>query len=574
MSLGLDGRPLAPRLVPLVDEGGRAGVEHVTPMFKRSGKSAPPVVPHDRLDYVLGWCDKTGDPSPQGLGAIAKAERAHQAYREAIRDWAATDGDGDPIAQAVAAFVLGGHASSIGKPDVWSQKDNVLLVVDGVSAHLAASIPSYWVRYVDRLKARSHEGTCLVCGEKGRLVATIPQMVKGGRVPGGDKSGVAPISVNKAAFGYDLTTQLAHVPVCTSCARAIPTALNSILGDERRRRRTDDTATAWWIRGKSDLDPLDMIDQPREADVAALIGSIESGRAISAAIEPDRFNCMVVSGNGPRLIVHDWTSMPVQELMANVARWFVDIEIEPEWLDQARFAPLWLLATASGRFDREHKRYLPLGDPKGRHPHGIAEELRRTALHGSNPTSQLAIWVISRVAADQHVDAPRAALLRLALRRTYSKGDLMPGLDPSCADPCYVAGRLFAEYAQIQYAAATMDEGKAPNSTFADKNFAGAISNPAIAIAAGEKQAAGWLSKLRRKGWDGPHIRTLDSLVDLLDPAVPLPTRATIEQQSMFVLGYHHQRAHSNRAREAAKQAKLAGQTNTNPEQGDSHDTH
>lgn len=563
LMLDADGLPRGADLVPLTttttDRRGNQkvipGVRHVTPTLKRTG-GVNPLLPHDGLGYVLGWCDANSKPQ--------RVKNAHQAYRALLQEWVQADGRADPIALALQAFFGSDAPARIRRPEKWTSKDNVLLHVGGVPAHGAESLSRFWTRHVEASKGRGSSGRCLICGVYGALVDTLPQMIRGPLVPGGQSSGVAPISINATAFGFDLSTGLAHVPVCTECARAIPAAFNDLLSDESRRRRTDDAATTWWIRGSTQVDPLDVLESARESDVLALFHSVEAGRRMQGEVDADQFNCMVVAGNGPRLIVRDWTSIPLADLNRNVAAWFADTEMMPEWPDQARFTPLWFLATSTGRYDHETSRYRGLGDSAGHHPHRVIEDLRRAAIRDTPLPASLAAWVIARVAADHHLDTARAALLRLALLRTYSKGNLMPGLDPDCTDPCYVAGRLFAEYAQIQYSASTADDGKAPNASFADKQFAGAISAPATAIAAGEKQAAAWLSKLHRKGWDAPYVRELDALVELLDPNQPLPARASIDQQAMFILGYHHQRAHHNHAREAAKQARAGTQASTN----------
>lgn len=563
-ALGLDaeGRPCGADLIPLttiqMDRKGNPkvvpGVRHVTPTLKRTS-GVDPLVPHDGLAYVLGWCDEKSQPG--------RVTEAHQAYVGLIQEWANNEGANDPVAKALLQFVSGDAINTIRRPEQWSSKDNLLIQVGPTLAHEARSLSRFWTRHVESSKASGARSACLICGHVGTLVDTLPQMIKGPLVPGGQSSGVAPISVNAAAFGFNLSTGLSHVPVCNECARAIPAAFNDLLGDGARRHRSESAATTWWIRGESQFDPLDAIEQANESDVVALIRSVESAHKIQATIDGDQFNCLVVSGNGPRLIIRDWTSIPLHELRAHVAAWFTDTEMVPEWPNQSRFTPLWTLATATGRFDQKTSRYKWLGEKAGHHPHQIVEDLRRAALRGGPPPLPLASWVIVRICADHHVDTARAALLRLALRRTYSKGSLMPGLDPLCTDPCYVAGRLFAQYAQIQYAASTLDDGKTPNATFADKHFAGAVATPATAIAAGEKQASAWLSKLRRKGRDAPYVRELDALMELLDPMNPLPTRASIEQQAMFVLGYHHQRAQAHHARDAARQAKLATQTHS-----------
>ncbi len=557
LSINADGSPMSTSLVPLAsprtDKKGNVkvahGASHVTPTLKRTA-GVDALIPHDGLGYVLGWCDGSSRPD--------RISQAHQAYRALVEQWAIGPGAGDPIARAMHLFFSGQGPTLIEHPECWTSKDNLLLLVGSQPAHLAQTLPGFWADHVEARKGRGTSGTCLVCGNPGMLVDTLPQMVRGPLIPGGQSSGVAPISINAPAFGYNLSTGLAHVPVCNQCARGIPAAFNSLLSDEARRHVSESTVTTWWIRGKEKIDPLNVLDHTDERDVVALINDPDTGQATPVALEEDRFNCMVVSGNGPRLIVHDWTSIPLHELKLNIAAWFTDTETIPERGSDSPFTPLWRLAAATGRFDPSTGRYLPLTDKAGHHPSGLVNSLRRVALAGSAPPHQLIAWVVTRVSSDHRVDTPRASLLRLALRRTFSRGNLMPGLDPTCTEPCYVAGRLFAEYAQLQYAAATMDGGNPPNSTFADKNFAGAITNPALAITSGEKQSAAWLSKLRRKGWDSVHIQALDSLMELLDSSGSLPLRASVEQQAMFILGYHHQRASNSNARDAARQKRLS----------------
>jgi len=594
LEIGANGDAVAPALVPLTntcgDKRGKAkthdGATHLTPWVVRT-RGVAAFVPHDWLRYVLGWCEDDLTPESSGqeeasfrdlteeeqVKAAEKRARAdenrkrasqqHAVYVDLIEAWANTHGKDDPVAQALWQFVIGDAIGSIPRPEKWKDRDYVLITVGGLPAHLATSLRPFWTRHVESWKGKGTTGECLICGHVGLLVDTIPQTVKGTLFPGKDSTGVAPISVNEEAFGFNLMKGLTHVPVCVSCAGAIPSALNELLADEGRSRRTVSTVTTWWIKGDSVFDPPALLNSSEEQDIVALIEMVESAEQVVGPVDTSVFNALVVSANKGRMVVHDWTSVPLAELQRNIARWFADTEMEPAWTSESRYVPLWRLATATGRFEKETSRYRPLKDPTGHHPNRIEEELRRTALSGSAPPHHLATWVIARVAADHHVDQPRAALLRLALHRTYQKGNLMPGLDPQCTDQCYVAGRLFAQYEQIQYSAATMDGGESPNTTFTDRNFPGAITNPAMAMATGDKHAAAWLSKLRRERRDAPHVRALEEMMALLDPATPLPTRATIEQQAMFILGFHHQRSANRQAREEVLRLRRTPETST-----------
>jgi CRISPR-associated protein Csd1 len=118
----------------------------------------------------------------------------------------------------------------------------------------------------------------------------------------------------------------------------------------------------------------------------------------------------------------------------------------------------------------------------------------------------------------------------------------MPDLDPSNTTPAYVAGRVFAVLEQIQYDVS----GGRLNSTYGDRHFAGAIANPRAALVNGHRDANAWLCKLRRtkKGAAVRHEKALDELFRLLDPTPGIPSRTSLHEQSLFLIGYHHQRAH------------------------------
>jgi CRISPR-associated protein Csd1 len=126
----------------------------------------------------------------------------------------------------------------------------------------------------------------------------------------------------------------------------------------------------------------------------------------------------------------------------------------------------------------------------------------------------------------------------------------MPALDPTNTDPGYVAGRLFAALEQLQYDAS----GGKLNTTYGDRFFSGAVTNPRAAIVNGRRDANAWLRKLRRikPGAVVRHDKQLDELFGLVDAGAGLPGRTTLFQQSMFLLGYHHQRAHHFASRPVA----------------------
>lgn len=577
----LASRELTPLFTPrevrgkITEERGR--IVTVPRMTRTRGVS--PMLGADDIAYVLGWVHDAPDPGDAATTrAYDKIVRDTRQRREAwsalTRQWAASPAAADdPIPRALVNFIENG-IDQVLQPAEWSAKDGIIIHVGLAPAHAAQSAVPFWTQYVERTKGSGRISLCLICGMNGPVVDTFAQPVKGSLIPGGQTSGVAPVSVNEAAYGYGLRRGLQQVPICLSCAQAIPTSLNHLLSDSARAHHSSDAATTWWVDGASDFDPLSELSPTQDSAVAALIERVRSGRGTRHVLDLEQFYAVTLEANHSRMVVCDWTHLPLITLQENILAWFADGRVQPLSAHGQTYQPLWLLANATGRYDPDTGRYLSPFDRGGRHPHAIAEILQNAALHRCPLPRDLASHVVQRVVADRRVDAPRIALLRLYLIRSQpSKETPMPGLDQSNTEPAYLLGRLMSVYEDTQYAAATADGGHAPNATFVDKYLAGAITSPRLVLTAGGRQAPAWLSKLRRnnRGWF--HQREIDAIIALLDPSDPGPIRATLDQQALFLLGYHHQRAHSSAARTAAAverataSAQSDGSTVTPPSQ-------
>jgi CRISPR-associated protein Csd1 len=161
--------------------------------------------------------------------------------------------------------------------------------------------------------------------------------------------------------------------------------------------------------------------------------------------------------------------------------------------------------------------------------------------------SSLLGHLVTRARTDRRMDDPRAALLRLLLTRIPNpRTEATSVLDPANRDPAYLAGRVFATLESIQYAVSRDNQ---PNTTFADRYFAGAVANPRVALVQGRQLATAWLKRIRRSA-PGTAValdRRLTELLDLFDVGQGLPGRIDLQRQAAFLLGYHHQRAHDFR---------------------------
>ena len=308
---------------------------------------------------------------------------------------------------------------------------------------------------------------------------------------------------------------------------------------------------AWWVTGTSSFDVMRMLEHPDPDQVTDLLSSVRTGTP-PPIVEGERFCSLTVGGNIARVMVRDWVEMPLPQVETNLARWFTDLDIVPRWPDARRRHGIGALTLATGRWLRERNRYADFGAKGADRPECVHRDLLRVALYGHVLPPSLLIHLIHRICTDGHLDDPRAALLRLALLRSPTMTEKpMPGLDPANTTPAYVAGRAFAALEALQYDAS----GGSLNTTYADRYFAGAISNPRAALLHGRKSANAWLRKLRgsKKGAAVNHEKTLDELFNLITVETGLPARTTPAQQALFMLGYHHQRAHRMATIAAAK---------------------
>ena len=108
-------------------------------------------------------------------------------------------------------------------------------------------------------------------------------------------------------------------------------------------------------------------------------------------------------------------------------------------------------------------------------------------------------------------------------------------LNESFNHPAYVLGRLFAVLERAQREAI----GQNINATIKDRYFTSACATPASVFPTLLRLAHHWTAKAE---YGGVSDRKIQDLLDMLE-AEPFPSRLTLDEQGIFVLGYYHQRA-------------------------------
>jgi len=494
----------------------------------------------DTVEYSLGWSSDED--------RATKTTAYHDAFRNLTARWHARGGG--PPAAALHAFLEQDQREALVRPGEWSGSDLVAFRCNGEFLHATESARTFWAIEANARKGSDRTGVCLVCGEMGPLLQTIPLPLPARLAPGASNQ-AALVSVNKRTHGFDLQDQLVHTPICVTCGLFIMAGLRGLLEDQHKSTTLGpDARLAWWVTGNTRFD-ITVLTHPEPGEVAELLASAARGRPADVR-DPSYFCALVVGGNIARVMVRDWIELPLHQVRKNLARWFADHEIVDRRTGEKTYLGVGSLAFASGRWIRgrgdQPDSYARFGASGEHRPHGIQPDLFAAAILGRPLPPKLLAHVVQRIRSDGRVDTPRAALVRLGLRRhpaVLNSEAFMPTLNPDHHQPAYIAGRVFAELEDLQISAARGRGEDAPNTTFADRYFARAVTSPAVALVAGRKDARAWLKRLRRDkpSWAAAAERRLDDLFSQLDAAGGIPHGALLADQAAFILGYHQQRA-------------------------------
>lgn len=524
------------------------------PYVQRSGTKVPPNLLVDTAEFVLGRpkaADKTAGPTEK---EEAEAQRRHAAYQELALRWAEGQA-GDARADALRTYFTSGAVASLNTEAV-DAKDTVAVMVGTQFLHEEASVKKLWAAVVrERKSGTGKSGLCLVCGQYGTLLATIPEPVKKGAIPsaGGTNEGQL-VSVNKPAQGRNGALQLANTPICDRCGGRAMAALNRLLSlPKHHHRMPGEGVMVWWTRERTEetLENLLFASTPDPATITHAISALrtEPEPVTGKLIRSEDFHSLTLGLNNARIVVREWLDIPLRQLRANLGAWYEDHGVYDGWTDTTRYMPLWRLVLCTGRASGD--RYV-----KDTAPRGMQSVLVHSAIHRTPLPAWVLPRLLQRIQADAVIDTPRIAVLRLILNRsTHSEDHLMPTLDPKEGDVAYRCGRAFAVLEAIQRAALPN-----LNTTLRDKYFRTAAIAPATTLTHLSLDATAHFKRLRRDN-PGAGAALESRLAEIFEPIQDLPVHLSPHGQARFIIGYQHQRAEdlaAARTRKAAKDAQDA----------------
>lgn len=529
----------------------------------RSGVKAPPHFFVDNAKYVFGLAtaDKT----------FSDAEGSEKSgwFRGAVAKCAAvTNDEGAQAVVSVLEYIRKAeHRLTL--PEDCKSNDQFAFVYEpdvDVFVHERPAVVEYWrqVRASGGERAASDGSLCVITGEPVGTPALFPKVKK---VPGGQSAGAVLVSFNKSAFeSYGLAGEK-NAPMSRRAAEAAATALQRLVDPAfpnpsrpdvalppRHVRISSDTLVCYWARN-AEADPfLDVLGSILEVanpeQVGELYRSIWRGRP---APVPDSgaFYALTISGAEGRLIVRDWFEASVARVSENLARHFADLEAvrnTPQTKDRSVIPQLPLRVL--------HASLAPFGKAEGI-PDTLAAGVVRAALQGTPYPFALLSRALERarveiglpgraatglefIQAAERNDA-RAMLIKAVLRRTFNK-EVTPNMDPTNANPGYLCGRLMAIIERLQQLAL----GDV-NASVVDRYFSAASATPKAVFVRLLKNSQHHARKAqdepKTKGFAILLKRMIDEISDQFDPKNNgFPAFLRLEDQGMFVLGYHQQR--------------------------------
>lgn len=511
---------------------------------RSSATTSSPLPAVDSCAYVLGPGEWTK------AGQEPKEQRHHEAFVALLEEIAERTGDAGAI--ACVRFYRRGELDKL-RADLAGRKwrpggDRFAFALAGQPVFEREAVKEFWRQLFAAARSagkRKREAICLCCGQKRPFV---PSHDKIKRVPGGQPSGVALMSFDKAAYRSMGWEKSENSPTCESCQVAYTRALNHLLRrDNSPPTRLDigGTAFLFWTRQPADHDVATLLTQPHPGQVQALLEAVRRGRP-SGPIDTNAFYCLALRGNGGRAVVREWIETLLPDAEVNLARWFEDLQIVLEW-DIKQDGQITALAgdmsppVGIGRLCNTTVRDVKEPNPR------LASALVKSALAGRPLPDFVLGQALARMRAGNadprrgyRFPFERMALIRCALnRRLRSKGDkeMSPGLDATRTDGAYLCGRLLAALERLQYLAVG-DVG----ATIIDRFYGTASTAPRAVFPRLVKLAQSHLGKLKsdKAGAAVNAQKDLEAIMGYLDE---FPAVLTLEEQGVFALGFYHQRA-------------------------------
>lgn len=418
---------------------------------------------------------------------------------------------------------------------------------------------------------------CMLSGEWQTPQPTHPK-VSGLASVGGHSAGDAMSSFDKDAFCSYGLEQGANAAISPQMAATYTAALNKLLRDDRHCVTLAGAKVVYWFDREipRELDPVPKLmgfedddeeneEQPAEptpkttskraegqaeGSVHKSLRSVKTGEQ-GRVTKDATFFALTLSGNSGRVVVRDAMEGRFEDLEQAIAEWFEDLKIVDRYGNGIveRFKFNSILAAP----------YRDLRDAVA----STAAGLWRAAIKGGPLPAQVMAQTLRRVTIDIiQGESPRHArygVLKACLNRVFRNQGIIgmnrevsAEADELQKHPAYICGRVMGVLAAIQKRAL-----KDVKAGVVERFFAAAMATPGLVLGRLVRTAEVAHIPLIRKDptcppWLASYFQNL--LADAWQKIEQRPpTTLTLEEQTLFAMGYYHQRA--------ARKAKLTDGT-------------
>jgi CRISPR-associated protein Csd1 len=444
---------------------------------------------------------------------------------------------------------------------------NLIFQVNGQNALDNPEIKRVWEEF--KLGQEAVQMQCLVTGEI-EPIARLHPSIQG--VRDANPTGASLVGFNERAYeSYNrMKGQGLNSPVSQRVASGYGVALNYLLSNQNPNRKIylGDTTVVYWAESENKgyasafaalinpefLENESAEDQSARKQAEKKMGEtaekVQKGQALDVAKlregldDRTRFYVLGLASNAARLAVRFYLTEPFGVFAERIMQHYEDLKIEKEFANQSNYlSPYRILAECVSpkvtRRDDEVKQSWSL----------LGGALMRAVLMGAPYPEGLYAAMLNRIRHDSDeekrnvkINYIRAAYIKAHLLRKYRRQDQNPyqealqmSINESFTHPAYVLGRLFAVLEKAQREAI----GQNINATIKDRYFTSACATPSSVFPTLLRLAHHWTAKAE---YGGITDRRIQDLLNLLD-AKPFPSRLTLDDQGVFVLGYYHQRA-------------------------------
>ena len=380
---------------------------------------------------------------------------------------------------------------------------------------------------------------CLITGELIEPLATHPK-IKGLAGVGGLGTGDVLAGFDKAAFQSYGLAQSSNAAMSETTATAYAETLNGLIAD-KGTNLGQIRVVAWYDQTiAAEDDPLPWLREPEEQTAAnaehkarALLTAIRSGQRPD--LGNNRYHVLLLSGAAGRVMVRGVLHGAFETLLAHIERWFSDLAIVHR--DGRGLPPLPKFMAVAGCLVRDLRDLPP----------STLQTLWQAAITGSPIPHAVLAQATLRARLDVINDQPFSHA-RMGLIKAFHlrNGDphMQARINPEHPSAAYHCGRLLAVLANLQRAALG-DVGAG----VVQRYYTAASQTPGLVIGRLAANAKNHLNKLEG-GLAWWYEQQIAGVMASLDD---IPRNLTLEQQSLFALGYYQQLAALREGRNGEK---------------------